>query len=61
MRPYLATFGAALRSALQYRAAALSPGSRTPALLAALRIAVFVAFYGSLAEGPSSPDPRSSR
>jgi ABC-2 type transport system permease protein len=54
MRPYLATFGAALRSALQYRAAALA-GVTTQLFWAALRIAVFVAFYGSLAEGRRAP------
>ncbi len=54
MRPYLATLGAALRSALQYRAAALA-GVATQVFWGALRIAVFVAFYGSAAEGQRAP------
>jgi ABC-2 type transport system permease protein len=54
VRPYLATLGAALRSALQYRAAALA-GVATQTFWGALRIAVFVAFYASLAPGARAP------
>jgi ABC-2 type transport system permease protein len=54
VRPYLATLGAALRSALEYRAAALA-GVATQIFWGALRIAVFAAFYASLAVGARAP------
>jgi ABC-2 type transport system permease protein len=54
VRPYLATFGAALRSALQYRAAALA-GVATQIFWGALKIAVFAAFYASTSDERKAP------